>query len=90
MGSCLLCNNEIKTENDFIHGRNTHNCEAGREFEAQHNTSGALPIEIKAHVNGGGFVYSCDRPPQLRSRTTDNNAQDLKNQVALDQQKAAQ
>lgn len=46
VGWCLLCNSPIRTESDFLPGTNTHNCEAGREFEARHNSSGSPPIEI--------------------------------------------
>jgi hypothetical protein len=34
IGWCLLCNRPIHTEADFISGTNTHDCEAGRAFEA--------------------------------------------------------
>ena len=35
VGWCLLCNSPIRTEADFIPETNTHDCEAGREFEAE-------------------------------------------------------
>jgi hypothetical protein len=33
IGFCCLCGNTIPTENDFIPGTYTHNCEEGRLFE---------------------------------------------------------
>jgi hypothetical protein len=33
IGFCCLCGNTIPTENDFIPGTYTHNCEDGRLFE---------------------------------------------------------
>lgn len=33
---CMLCNRPIRTEQDFIPGTNTHDCDAGRQFEAEH------------------------------------------------------
>ena len=36
VGWCLLCNSAIRTEDDMIPNTNTHDCPAGREFEAQH------------------------------------------------------
>ena len=34
VGWCLLCNSPIPTEADFIPETNTHDCDAGRMFEA--------------------------------------------------------
>jgi hypothetical protein len=36
VGWCLVCNSPIRSEDDFILNSNTHNCEAGRLFEAKH------------------------------------------------------
>jgi hypothetical protein len=33
IGFCCLCGHSIRTEADFIKGRNTHDCEEGRAFE---------------------------------------------------------
>jgi hypothetical protein len=33
VGWCLLCNNAIKTEMDFIAGTHTHNCAEGKALE---------------------------------------------------------
>lgn len=46
VGWCLLCNSPIRSEGDFLPDTNTHNCEAGREFEATHNSICSTPIEI--------------------------------------------
>lgn len=35
VGWCLLCNSPIRNEADFLENSNTHNCEAGRAFEAK-------------------------------------------------------
>ncbi len=35
VGWCLLCDSPICTEADFIPETNTHDCEAGRIFEAK-------------------------------------------------------
>jgi hypothetical protein len=36
VGWCCLCNSPIHSESDFIPETSTHDCPAGREFEAQH------------------------------------------------------
>ena len=36
IGWCLLCNSPIRSEADLISNTNTHDCEAGRAFEATH------------------------------------------------------
>jgi len=36
VGWCLLCNSPIRSEKDFLANSNTHNCEAGRQFEVEH------------------------------------------------------
>jgi hypothetical protein len=43
VGWCLLCNRPIRTEVDFIPGTNTHDCEAGREFEAENRLAQRKP-----------------------------------------------
>lgn len=38
VGWCFLCGGPIRREDDFIPNTNTHNCDAGRKFEAEHAT----------------------------------------------------
>jgi hypothetical protein len=33
VGWCLLCNQPIRSEADFLENSHTHNCQAGRELE---------------------------------------------------------
>ena len=37
VGWCLLCDQPIRSEDDFIPGTNTHSCDAGLRFELEHN-----------------------------------------------------
>ena len=37
VGWCLLCDQPILSEDDFIPGTNTHSCGAGWRFEREHN-----------------------------------------------------
>jgi hypothetical protein len=54
LGWCLLCDSPIRTEQEFIPGTDTHNCQRGRDLEA--STARSQQAEQEDGQGGAGLM----------------------------------